>query len=334
MKILVYLPRTLGASLLAFPCLKSLEQNFPAAEISILPSAAYADFFQNVSPGYKVIRLPDFKDIAGLKRASARLKKMNFDLGLLLDESFASALLFYLARIPQRWGYDREGRGFMLTKKSRLRATDPQLHLKHHYLQLPARLGLKVADQPLRLSLPDSYRKSAAGRLRHSGLNPERATVVIKPGSSFGPARIWPLDQQKELVRRLLESRLQVVLVGSSNGQAITRGLLEELGDRVVDFSGQLSLEETAGVIAGARVYLGNDCGLTHLANLLGTPVVGLYGPSDPHLCGPSQPPAAVLHKSAPCAPCSYRACPYDHRCLSNISAGEVYEVISSFLAR
>jgi len=74
MKILVYLPRTLGASLLAFPCLKSLEQNFPAAEISILPPVAYADFFQTVSPGYQVIRLPDFKDITGLKRASSWLK--------------------------------------------------------------------------------------------------------------------------------------------------------------------------------------------------------------------------------------------------------------------
>lgn len=333
MKILVYLPRTLGASLLAFPCLKSLEENFPAAEIAILPPPAYADFFKNVNPGYQVIRLPDFKDITGLKRASSRLKKMNFDLGLLLDESFASALLFYLARIPQRWGYDREGRGFMLTKKSHLRATDPQLHLKHHYLQLLDTLGLKIADQPLRLSLPESYRQEALSRLKQAGLNPDLAIVAIKSGSGFGPARIWPLGRQRELIQRLLDSKRQVVLVGSSASQETNRDLLGELDGQLVDLSGQLSLEETAGVIAGARVFLGNDSGLTHLANLLGTPVVGLYGPTDPHISGPSQPPAVALHKPAPCAPCSYKACPYDHRCLNNISAGEVYEVISSLLA-
>lgn len=333
MKILVYLPRTLGASLLAFPCLKSLEENFPAAEIAILPPPAYADFFQRVSPGYRVVVLPDFKDISGLKRASSRLKKMHFDLGLLLDESFASALLFYLARIPQRWGYDREGRGFMLTKKSHLRATDPQLHLKFHYLKLLEALGLKIADRPLRLDLPASFRQQALGRLKQAGLSPDLATVVIKPGSGFGPARIWPLSRQRELIEQLLDRRLQVVLVGSRASRETSQAILDGLQGRLVDFSGQLSLEETAGVIAGARAFLGNDSGLTHLANLLGTPVVGLYGPTDPHISGPSQPPAVALHKPAPCAPCSYKACPYDHRCLLSISAGEVYEVITSFLA-
>ncbi len=333
MRILVYLPGTLGASLLAFPCLKSLEENFPAAEIAILPPPAYADFFQNVNPGYQVIRLPDFKDITGLKRASSRLKKMNFDLGLLLDESFASALLFYLARIPQRWGYDREGRGFMLTKKSHLRATDPQLHLKRHYLQLLDTLGLKTSDRPLRLGLPDSYRQEALHRVKQAGLNPDLPAVAIQSGSGFGPSRIWPLSRQRELIQRLLDSRLQVVLVGSRASQETNRALLEEFGGRLVDLSGQLSLEETAGVVSGVKVFLGNDSGLTHLANLLGTPVVGLYGPTDPHISGPSQPPAVAFHKPAPCAPCSYRSCPYDHRCLNSISAGEVYEVISSFLA-
>lgn len=333
MKILVFLPRTLGASLLAFSCLKSLEENFPAAEIAILPPPAYADFFHNLGPGYRVVRLPDFKDISGLKRASSRLKKMNFDLGLLLDESFASALLFYLARIPQRWGYDREGRGFMLTKRSHLRATDPQLHLKHHYLQLLETLGLKIVDRPLRLELPESYRQAALNRLKQAGLAPDLATVAIKPGSGFGPARVWPPSRQKELIQRLLDSRLQVVLVGSRASRETSQAILDGLQGRLVDFSGQLSLEETAGVIAGARAFLGNDSGLTHLANLLGTPVVGLYGPTDPHISGPSQPPAVALHKPAPCAPCSYKACPYDHRCLLSISAGEVYEVITSFLA-
>jgi len=232
-------------------------------------------------------------------------KKLSFDLGLLLDDSFASALLFYLARIPQRCGYDREGRGFMLTKKSPLRATDPQLHLKHHYLQLLAKLGLQIADQPLRLGLPEIFRDKAAVRLRQSGLDPDLATVAIKPGSRFGQSRIWPLSRQRELICLLRESRRQVVLVGSSASRETSQALLEEGDGLVADFSGQLSLEETAGIIAGARVFLGNDSGLTHLANLLGTPVVGLFGPTDPHISGPAQPPAVVL-QNRPLCPCSY----------------------------
>ncbi|MGB9907379.1 MAG: lipopolysaccharide heptosyltransferase II [Candidatus Saccharicenans sp.] len=334
MKILVYLPRSLGASLLAFPCLRSLQQNFPSAQLAIIPPQDYAQFFQNLGLDYQVLTLPEFKDISGLKRASARLKKLDFDLSLLLDESFAAALLCYLSRIPQRWGYDREGRGFMLSKKVHLKAAEPQLHLKYHYLNLLEKFGLTVDDGPWRLRLPTDFMEAAASRLQQAGLQQADILAVIKPGSSFGPARVWPPARQAQLVRRLLEQGLRVALIGSSSSQEVSHRLRSELDGQVMDLSGQLSLEETAGVIARATIYLGNDSGLTHLANLLGVPVISLYGPTDPHLCGPAQPPAVALKKSVPCSPCSYKACPYDHRCLENISVDEVLEVVSSFLAR
>lgn len=334
MKILVYLPRSLGAALLTFPCLRSLQQNFPSAQLAIIPPRGYAQFFQNLGLDYQVLTLPEFKDIGGLKRASTRLKKLDYDLGLLLDESFASALLFYLARIPQRWGYDREGRGFMLTKKVHLKTVEPQLHLRKHYLNLLGKLGLTVDDEPYLLRLPAAIDEAAASRFQQAGLHQGDTLAIIKPGSSFGPARVWPGALQAELIRRLLQKGLRVILVGSRSSQEVSQQLRAGLDGRVVDWSGQLSLEETAGVIAKASVYLGNDSGLTHLANLLGVPVISLYGPTDPHLCGPVQSPAVALKKSVPCSPCSYRACPYDHRCLQQITVDEVLEAISSFLVQ
>jgi heptosyltransferase-2 len=333
MKILVYLPRSLGASILALPCLRSLQENFPAACISILPPEKYAQLFFTITPDYAVVNLPEFKEIAGLQKASSRLKKMNFELGLLLDESFASALLFYLARIPQRWGYDREGRGFMLSKRIGLKAADPQLHLKYHYLNILERLGLKVEDRPYHLNLPENCLRAGQTRLRQAGLDPESPIVLIKPGSSFGPARVWPLSYQVELVNKLGNNSYQVVLLGSEASQDTSRKIMTQIDGRAADLSGNLSLDEAAGILALARVYLGNDSGLTLLANFLGIPVVGLYGPTDPHLCGPVQAPAVALKKSVPCSPCSYRSCPYDHRCLKNISVDEVLEAISAFLA-
>jgi heptosyltransferase-2 len=332
MKTLVYLPRSLGASLQALFCLRSLQENFPAASISILPPEKFAQFFQAVTPEYSVVLVHEVKDIAGLQRASSRLKKMLFELGLLLDETFASALLFYLARIPQRWGYDREGRGFMLTKRLSLKAAAPSLHLKYHYLNILEHLGLKVEDRPYHLTFPSHLLTAGETRLHRAGLRTEDPMVAIKPGSSFGPARVWPLNHQVELIMKLINASCQVVLVGSAASQDISRQIMTQIDGRAIDFTGQLTLEETAGILTKARVYLGNDSGLTHLANFLGVPVVGLYGPTDPHLCGPVQAPAAALKKSVPCSPCSYRSCPYDHRCLKNISVSEVMEVISTFM--
>lgn len=332
MKIAVYLPATLGESFLSLPAVRTLQQNFPTAEICLLSSSRFAAFFQNILPGFEVIGLPDLKDIASLKRTSSRLQKMNFDLGLLLDESFASALLFYLARIPQRWGYDREGRGFMLTRKLRLKATDPRRHIKDHYLHLLQKLGLQVDEQPFFLKLPEKYIEAGGEHLKRAGLDPTRPAIAIKPGSSFGAARVWPVTRQEELIKKLLEKDLQVALIGSPSSQSISRTLKASADGRVADLAGSLSLEETAGVIASSKVYVGNDSGLTHLANFLGTPVVGLYGPTDPHLSGPSQAPSVALKKVVPCSPCSYRACPYDHRCLNSIEVEEVLDVILTFL--
>jgi len=334
MKIAVHLPRTLGASLLAVPCVKSLQENFPAARITLISEEKLVNLLATLLPEFQVIALPDIKDIPGLQKNAGRVKEMGFDLALLLEESLASALLFYLARVPQRWGYDREGRGFMLTRKVRLRASDPRLHLKNHFLKLLEKLGLKVDDRPIYLKLPEPQLTVATQKLIGAGVDPASGFVAIKPGSSYGPARSWPLKNQLALVSLLQDKNIPLILVGSTASAAFSQSIKSEMDSRVVDFCGQLSLEETAGVIASATLFLGNDSGLTLLANFLGVPVVGLFGPTDPRVCGPCQPPAVVLHKAAPCTPCSYKNCPYDHRCLKSISPAEIFEVISGFISR
>ena len=69
-----------------------------------------------------------------------------------------------------------------------------------------------------------------------------------------------------------------------------------------------------------------------HIANALGIPVLALFGPTDPKVTGPLEPPASVLKKNVPCWPCLYRTCPYDHRCMMNIEAAEVFEAGQKYL--
>lgn len=332
MKILVYLPRPLGAAVLSIPFLRALQDNFPAGQISLVTNEKFDPFFRTILPEYNQIPLPEIKDIPRLKTASSRLKKMGFDVGILLDDSFPSALLFYLARIPDRWGYDREGRGFMLTRRMSIKATDPQLHLKDYYLNILNKLGLKVEDKDSRLHLPEDCLSRASEKLKQAGLNLEKPIIAVKPGSSYGRARVWPVDHQVELIKKLADLSVQVILIGSAASQEVSQKISARLDGRVVDLSGQLSLQEIPGIIAKARIYLGNDSGLTHLANFLGVPVVGLYGPTDPQVCGPVRQPSVVLKKPVPCSPCSYKTCPYDHRCLNNITVEEVLQAISAYL--
>jgi len=332
MRILVDLPRNLGPAILAIPFLRSLRVNFPSANIYLLIEEGLSRLFSLLLPEYYQVIRPDLKDIPTLKTAASRLRKMDFDLGILLEDSFSSALLLYLARIPQRWGYDREGRGFMLTKKLRLKVVDPQLHLKDYYLNILKKLGLKIQDQPVKLELPTAYLRESEASLEAAGLDRAKPIIALKLGSSYGRSRIWPVDHQIELIKILQDNSCQVLLLGSEASGEISQQIRSRVDGNLVDFCGRLSLEDLPGYLVKCRLYLGNEGGLIHLANFLGLPVIGLYGPSDPNLCGPVQPPLTILKKQVPCAPCSYKNCPYDHRCLINISVAEVWAAISGFL--
>lgn len=317
---------------MAIPFLQSLQDNFPASQISIVTNEKFDELLRNIIPEYHQIPLPEIKDIPKLKRTSSRIKKMDFDLGILLEDTFASSLLFYLARIPERWGYDRENRGFMLTKRFSVKATDPQVHLKYYYLNMLNKLGLRVEDRDLCLRLTQHNLAEAAQKLSRAGLCLDKPIVSIKPGSSFGGARIWPVENQIKLIEKITSTSAQVLLLGSLSSQEISQSISGQLDRQVVDLTGMLRLREIPAVIARSRVFVGNDSGLTHLANFLGVPVVGLYGPTDPQICGPSRQPASVFKKHVPCAPCTYKTCPYDHRCLKNITVEEVFRAVSNYL--
>jgi len=332
MKVLVYLPSSLGEALLSIPCLKSLQANFPQAEIHLLLNPWLERLFAVILPEYRRLALGEVKDIPVLRKTANQLRKMNFDLGLLLDNSFNSALLFYLARIPERWGYNHEGRGFMLTRRFTVRATDPPMHLKDYYLNLLRKAGLSLKTDLPRLTISNQALLPAEKILQDHGLSLDRPIIAIKPGSSFGQARVWPVQQQMELTKKLTAENRQIVLVGSTSSRAIAEAIMTGLKLNLVDLVGKLTLEEVPPILARCQVFVGNDSGLTHLANLLGVPVVALFGPTDPETCGPVLPPVSILKKSVPCAPCSYKTCPYDHRCLNNIQPDEVYQAVRNFL--
>jgi len=328
MKILVILPRQLGSSILSFPALRAIRNNFPTAEIALVVHEMYAGLLGRLLPDCSLLPLPEVKDIKKLKSTSRIIAKQRFDLAILLDDAFASALLVYLARIPERWGYDRENRGFMLTRRIRLKFTDPPVHLMDYYLNLLKKSGLQADGTKTNLTVSEEQRREASENLSRLGISPGENLIVVKPGSSYGLSRIWPLAHQTELLKRLSSLPAQVVLIGSPASQPVCEKIVSGLTGRLHNLSGRWPLENMPGLLALSRVFIGNDGGLTHLANASGRPVIALYGPTDPKICGPVLPPVYVFQHPAPCSPCSYKSCPYDHRCLKEISPEEVFKKV------
>lgn len=324
MKIIVRVPNWVGDSILAWPVLENLKQNFPQAELWVAAKDSVKDLFTSTPLIEGIIALPgDWKKTWD---QALLIKRGAFDAGLLLTNSFISALLFYLARIPQRWGYATDGRGSLLTRSIRPPNNDPPRHQAWYYLDLLAGLGFKPGPGVIRLSARAEEREAARGRLLALGREPRNPLVIFSPGASYGPAKRWPARRFAELAELLQKrKKADLLIIGAADEAGIADSISSFLEKKPVVLAGQTTLPQLLGLASLASLFISNDSGPMHLANALGVPVVGIFGPTDPAVTGPAQPPSRVIKKDVPCWPCFYRTCPYDHRCMMNITAEDVF---------
>jgi heptosyltransferase-2 len=332
-KIVIRAPNWIGDSILALPAMANLQRNFPESELWVAANEWVSDLFRMEDYLEGIIPLPQQNSLKNLNLSARRLKEFTFDLGILLTNSFRSAFLFYLARIPQRWGYRRDGRGFLLTKGPPIHNRVDRYHQAHYYLDLLSGLGLKNYTTELNLSLDRRELAWTKEWLESQNIEPKKPLVIINPGAFYGPAKRWPASKYSELASLLQEkNNAQIVIVGSETEVPLAEHIATDMPEKPFILAGQTSLSRLAAIISLGSVFISNDSGPMHLANALKIPVIALFGPTDPFRTGPYQDPYTLFHKGAPCWPCSYRTCPYDHRCMMNISAQEVFEACQEYL--
>jgi len=328
MKIVVRMPNWIGDAVLALPVFDALKAGLPEAEIWAAATAPVNGLF---SPGHAVkgvVDLPAVHDLKTLREGSARLKAHRFDAGLLLANSFASALLFYAAGIRERWGYAGDGRKLLLSRSVSRRNGEglPPRHQRDYYLDLVSGLGFNPASPEIDLHLAPAEKDAAARTLAEAGRDPARPVVVFNPGAAFGPAKRWPADRFATLAG-MFQDRMnaEILIVGSADDAPAAAVISAALRRPPINLIGKTSLRELMGLISLGRLFVTNDTGPMHIASALGVPVVAVFGPTDPLVTGPLRKPAAVLRKDVPCRPCLYRSCPYDHRCMTRIDPEEAY---------
>ncbi len=333
MKILVRAPNWIGDSVLALPALNNLKRNFPDSQIWVAAREWVKDLFTSGDLFEGTFTLRKESGMRALRESSKEFENSRFDLGILFTNSFVSAFLFYLARIPQRWGYKKDGRGFLLTNGLPVRKKEDRPHQAHYYLDLLYGLGLKKFPEDLEFPLDQEERIRTQVWLRSLNIDPDGPFIIINPGAYYGSAKRWPASKYAELVSLMHEEiSAQFLIIGSSDELPLAQAISSRMDKKPFILAGQTGLSRLASVISFARLFITNDSGPMHLANALKVPVVALFGPTDPKHTGPYQPPSSVIHKGAPCWPCSYRDCPFDHRCMLDISPQEVFQICLKYL--
>ncbi len=333
MKILIRAPNWVGDSVLSLPAMNTIKRNFPESEIWVAANDWVRDLFSIGDMFSGTLPLPSSPGFKSLRDSARSIRDFRFDLGVLFTNSFASALGLYMAGIPQRWGYKKDGRSLLLTKGVSVHSQKNHVHQVYYYLDLLSGLGLKEFPQEFSLAVDHQEKGRTNAWLKSQGLRIKGPLIIINPGAYYGSAKRWPAENYAELAS-LLQKRIhaQILIIGSSDEAPLAETIVSFMSERPHVLTGQTSLLQLAALLSFADLFVTNDSGPMHLANFLKIPLVALFGPTEPARTGPIQQPALVIHKGAPCWPCSYRECPFGHQCMNDISPDEVFQACQKFL--
>lgn len=318
--ILVRATNWVGDAVMSLPALRAIRERYPQAHVTILAKPAVADLYTREPFADEVI-------LYGSKSywATAReLRARYFDCAILLQNAFSAAWVAWLAGIPARIGYNRDGRGWLLTKALKVPAArEIPAHQRFYYLELLRRAGI-IAEIP---DVP-------AIRLTAVGLPSPQKRIGVSPGAAYGTAKRWLPERFAEAAGRLAKTRgASIALFGAKSERALCEQVAQMLKDHeVTNYAGETSLAQFIELAATCEVFLTNDSGAMHIASALGVPTVAIFGATDDSATGPTGANSRVVRQPVECSPCLLRECPIDHRCMSQVSAGRVVEEALSLL--
>ncbi len=313
-RLLVRAPNWVGDVVLSLPALRDLRRRFPAARLEVLARPWVAELYRAV---------PGVDAVAESRGHAADVESLRgrFDLGLLLPNSFGTALVLWRAGVPERWGYATDGRGVLLTRRCRVPASVRGRSQVYYYRAMLEGLGLAVEGEPdASLACPDEW--AARGRALLADDGP---WVGVNPGAFYGTAKRW-LPERFAAVADLVARRAgaKVAIVGGVAERPLGEAIAEQLRAPSRVLCGETTLGDLVGVLSSLRLLLTNDSGPMHLAAALGTPLVAVFGSTDWTETAPVSPRARVVREDVECAPCLLRECPIDHRCMTRVGVDRV----------
>ena len=334
--ILVRAPNWLGDAVMFEPALSGLHSLFPEAELTLLAKAPVAELFSKDPKVAHHLLYDDKGEHAGLTgkwALASTLRRYQFEMAILFQNAFEAAFITWLAGIPRRYGYVTDGRALFLTDPVAVPDRRSQLHQVEYYWNLLKPLGLVGTVPRPTLAVSREEDEAFTTRLSAAGINQTDLIIGINPGSTYGGAKRWLPDRFAEAaskVARQVEQEagkpVSMVILGAKGEEHLGNSIAAMLEKPAVVLSGATTIRELMATVKRCRLLLTNDTGPMHIAAACGVPVVAVFGPTDWRTTSPYGQEHAVVRESVDCAPCLLRECPIDHRCMTRVTVGHVYE--------
>ncbi len=346
LKLLVVAPNWIGDAIMAQPMLRLLRARWPDALITVLAPPHVAPVFECMAEVAHVIpeALVHGKLQWRARVAIARnLRGLRFDRAYVLPNSFKSAVIPWLARIPVRVGYTGEARAWLVNRRLPNPDKRHRPPMTRWYAALAgiddapsaaraAALDAGGADRP-RLAV--ELARVAIVKAKYLGSAP--LCVGFCPGAEYGPAKRWPAAHFARLAALIVNALpgVQIACLGGPKDREIADEIARTAGVQVRNLCGETSLLDAIALMKSLNAVVTNDSGLMHMAAALDVPLVALYGSTDPAHTPPLSPLAAIARIPIDCSPCFERVCPLGHfRCMNDLTPDLIWAQLQPRLAK
>jgi heptosyltransferase-2 len=330
--LLVKIENKIGDTILFLPVINSLRNAFPDAEISIA-----------VKPGIKNL-LETNNSIDNIIEC-----KSSFEL-LKLKRSFDAAFIFYprnalvnfivfLMKIPYRIGYNPINSGFMLTTKIPLYYYPfysaygyKKQNFSETFLDLLRAVGVPSHKEAKIFLTKEDF--CYAENL----VNAKRPIIAICPTKTSHKNRIWPKENFAILADKLNKKyKTKVLFLGSKKDKIYVDEIIGLMDNKAVNLAGKTTIRQAAALLKNCNLLIAHDSGIMHLASIMGTPIIAIYGNGDPEVWGPlKRKNVKIVYRNLKCSPCMYPGdfygkCP-NSICMDSVAVDEIMGYVGQFL--
>ena len=331
--VLVIKLRYIGDVLLATPTVRAIKAARPDVRVTMMVNRGTEDVLSGNQDVDEIVVL-DKGSLAAQWRLIAGLRGRQFDTVIDLTDGDRSAFLTRISGAPVRIGFNDEHRwrGRYYTE-----VVQPVPGVRHRIdrdLETLKPLSIQAGSTKPQLWLTPEEENSADQLLDQLGIQRSQSMVILQPGARYW-FKAWPPERFAELADRLTSQYgCQVLIGGSDQDINLAQQIRQMAKSNPIIMAGRTNIKQFAAIAKKSALFVGSDSGAMHIATAVGTPVVALFGPSNPREWGPRGGGCEVIYRGLDCRACFHPTCQRgDQNCMKLITIDEVCVAAGRLLA-
>lgn len=328
-KLLVIKLRALGDIVLSTIVTKNLRLAFPNARIEYLVEAPFADAVRG-NPFVDSVVIHDRERMSGVELIRT-VRRASYDLVIDLFGNPRTALLTRLSGAPHRTGFRFRNRAYAYNILAEPRGAD--VHNTQFNLDALEALGVDIQDRNIYFPVGAEDDAYIDGWIRNQGLE-NKLLAAVNPGGGWYTKR-WGIDRLASLADRIAERyKAQIVILWGPAEQGTAQEVQAQM-HYAPAIPPPTTLKQLGALLKRCRFLVSNDSGPMHIAAAVGIPVLGIYGPTNPHLQGPfGRGHVVVRNEGLDCLGCNLVKCPIGHPCMLELEVETVLDAVDQLIKK